>query len=400
MRISLAPLACSLLLAGCGLPYREYSENSQFTAPMAYTTGDVRVIMQRNDHLGRTVTCTEPSPDVAKAVSTIASIQAEAKGVSGSAAFGSQEALAELAGRSTALLGLRDGLFRACEAYANGAIGDDAYALIISRYGQVMATLFLGQDAMGAGSNGELARLASMALQAAGSGGNGNYGAAATQVAGTGQAAGNTQQGDAGGQPKKTSAVGLDKSVVLAAWNPGFEGQSSVKLTQAGTDTGATGMSGGGGASGAGTPGGGHGGGTGGTAPTVTNNTSGTIGGNSTQATGTSAGAQAAADIEAMHRNLLNLDQNPLAMLHLILVACSNEFDPTRADVSRSQQYNGFLQQLCMGHGLQDLVRIIATLVPLTKQLEPPLPSVATASSNPARGSSSGSNSHATLAIN
>jgi hypothetical protein len=55
-----------------------------------------------------------------------------------------------LAGRSTALLGLRDGLYRACEAYANGALGADAYALILSRYGQLMTTLFLGQDVTGA----------------------------------------------------------------------------------------------------------------------------------------------------------------------------------------------------------------------------------------------------------
>jgi hypothetical protein len=55
-----------------------------------------------------------------------------------------------LAGRSTALLGLRDGLYRACEAYANGALGADAYALVLSRYGQLMTTLFLGQDVTGA----------------------------------------------------------------------------------------------------------------------------------------------------------------------------------------------------------------------------------------------------------
>jgi hypothetical protein len=55
-----------------------------------------------------------------------------------------------LAGRSTALLGLRDGLYRAYEAYANGVIGADAYALVLSRYGQLMTTLFLGQDVTGA----------------------------------------------------------------------------------------------------------------------------------------------------------------------------------------------------------------------------------------------------------
>src|SRR5262249_19131837 len=52
----------------------------------------------------------------------------------------------ELGGRSTALLALRDGLFRTCEAYANGSIGSAAYALVLSRYGQLMTTLFLAED--------------------------------------------------------------------------------------------------------------------------------------------------------------------------------------------------------------------------------------------------------------
>jgi hypothetical protein len=100
------------------------------------------------------IICTEPSPDVAKALSAAA--QASGSGgngtATGSLAAGgaSAEAALALAGRSTALLGLRDGLFRACEAYANGVIGADAYALVLSRYGQLMTTLFLGQDVTGA----------------------------------------------------------------------------------------------------------------------------------------------------------------------------------------------------------------------------------------------------------
>lgn len=122
--------------------------------PRTYTTADVRMVISRKHPVtNQEVTCTEPSPDVAKALSVATNLTLKGGsgaatgqvGLSGSAA----EAMAELAGRSTALLALRDGLYRACESYLNGAIGSDAYALILTRYGQLMTTLSLGEDIRG-----------------------------------------------------------------------------------------------------------------------------------------------------------------------------------------------------------------------------------------------------------
>jgi hypothetical protein len=134
---------------------RGYSRTGGFAVQAAFTTADSRIITERRHPVtGDIVVCTEPSPDVAKALST--AFAASGQGGNGSASgnlalsASSAEAVAELAGRSTALLGLRDGLYRACEAYANGAIGADAYALVLSRYGQLMTTLFLGQDIVSA----------------------------------------------------------------------------------------------------------------------------------------------------------------------------------------------------------------------------------------------------------
>jgi hypothetical protein len=147
------------VLAGCSIledeVARGYAQNNWFATGTAFTTADIRIISQRVHPLTqRPVVCTEPSPDVAKALSAAAQLSAQGgnAGTTGSLAAGgaSAEAVAALAGRSTALLGLRDGLYRACEAYANGALGADAYALILSRYGQLMTTLFLGQDITGA----------------------------------------------------------------------------------------------------------------------------------------------------------------------------------------------------------------------------------------------------------
>ena len=123
--------------------------------PATFTTADVRMITQRNRQGSpNPIICTEPSPDVAKALSTAAQLTGSGGNGTTTGSLGaggaSAEAALALAGRSTALLGLRDGLFRACEAYANGVIGADAYALVLSRYGQLMTTLFLGQDVTGA----------------------------------------------------------------------------------------------------------------------------------------------------------------------------------------------------------------------------------------------------------
>ena len=152
------PAFAALVLAGCSFleddVARGFAQSWSLT-PATFTTADVRMITQRNrPGSPNPIICTEPSPDVAKALSTAAQLSGSGGNgtATGSLAAGgaSAEAALALAGRSTALLGLRDGLFRACEAYANGVIGADAYALVLSRYGQLMTTLFLGQDVTGA----------------------------------------------------------------------------------------------------------------------------------------------------------------------------------------------------------------------------------------------------------
>jgi hypothetical protein len=155
-----ALLLAVLALAGCNTfeddAQRTNARTTAFAFPAAFTTADARIITERkNPVTGQDVVCTEPSPDVAKAISTAFALSGQGSGGTGSGSgsvatsTGSSEAVAELAGRSTGLLALRDGLFQACQAYANGAIGADMYALIVSRYSQLMTTLFLGQDIAG-----------------------------------------------------------------------------------------------------------------------------------------------------------------------------------------------------------------------------------------------------------
>ncbi len=174
MRTDLIALAFIVPLGACSTLQNDVQRGyalSSWSGGAAFTTSTVRVITQRKHPVFQTeVDCTEPSPDVAQALSSATSVKAQGGNGTVSAGLGasaaSAEAVAELAGRSTALIGLRDGLYRACEAYANGALGQNAYALVISRYGQLMTTLFLGQDIAGVvGAEGKAAAAAA-AVQA------------------------------------------------------------------------------------------------------------------------------------------------------------------------------------------------------------------------------------------
>lgn len=169
-------LAATLGASGCAWldtnVQRGYEEKGHWDddQPRVYTTADIRMVMRRrHPETNQEVICTEPTPDVAKALSTASSLNFKGSsnaGASGEVGLsgGSAEAIAELAGRSTALIALRDGLYRTCEAYGNGAIGSDAYALVLSRYGQLMTTLFLGEDIRGAAALGNTTPVQSPSL--------------------------------------------------------------------------------------------------------------------------------------------------------------------------------------------------------------------------------------------
>ena len=105
----------------------------------------------------RTIICAEPSPDALTAIAN--SIDTELRTES----FGSDGAGAQTAARFAGALSetaqtignrtqvvqlLRDGLYRACEAYANGALDDFGYALILGQMDAFMLQL-LSVDVLG-----------------------------------------------------------------------------------------------------------------------------------------------------------------------------------------------------------------------------------------------------------
>jgi hypothetical protein len=148
--LSTAPMVLCIALTSCATRSPETPFHiGSFNA--VSVPADVRVITERPDpsQSGRPIICSEPSPDVAKAFSSIAALGVNSPrgGIQG--AYGQGEAVAALAGRTATAVALRDSLYRACEAYANGMIGRDAYSLILSHYPYLLVTLLLGEAAQG-----------------------------------------------------------------------------------------------------------------------------------------------------------------------------------------------------------------------------------------------------------
>jgi hypothetical protein len=134
-------------------------------------SADYRVIFKRSKD-DQKVFCAEPSPDIGRIVSAASSgsLTGSAKGLAKvqpelALAFAASraEGLAQLGQRLATIQLLRDSTFRACEAYANKAIGASTYAMIVSRYDDVMVTLLLGEMAASATKSTPAALLAGTA---------------------------------------------------------------------------------------------------------------------------------------------------------------------------------------------------------------------------------------------
>lgn len=117
------------------------------------------VVTDRRNYL-----CAEPSPDVAKAVQAAVGLsgglgvgltppagpgtEVDAR-LAAQLSFSRAESMAQLTKRIATIQLLRDGMYRACEAYANGAIGREIYTAIVSRYDTTMITMLLAEMAVG-----------------------------------------------------------------------------------------------------------------------------------------------------------------------------------------------------------------------------------------------------------
>jgi predicted nucleic acid-binding Zn-ribbon protein len=150
-----------LLCAGC--PGSIYRESKIGDDRLVITDAEQRAILFSNvdedpDQIGRLkpkkVVCAEPSPDVAKALSSslAASIESALKQAPISASLGlsTVESIAQLGERIATIQLLRDELADLCRSYANGAVSATTYTLRLSRLDKKMVTLLISESAAGA----------------------------------------------------------------------------------------------------------------------------------------------------------------------------------------------------------------------------------------------------------
>lgn len=100
--------------------------------------------------LPKRIVCAEPSPDVAQGISQAIQAGLEASEGSGQFGFSSAAAVAQLGERLAVIQLLRDRAYRACEAFANGAINATGYTILNSRLNKTMVTLLSSEMTAGA----------------------------------------------------------------------------------------------------------------------------------------------------------------------------------------------------------------------------------------------------------
>lgn len=181
-RMRVAGLLLLALPAGCGyleskrLLDRYGLENNDVLLTGAEYRAVVSTRVARGDYrfghvIPRNIRCAEPSPDIAKAISdalsTAVAAEVQKGGASGQIdvrlSRETSEAFAQLGERLATIQLLRDGLFRACEAYANGAIGAVNYGAILSAYDDLTVTLMAAEMTAGAFGRGLAAASATAA---------------------------------------------------------------------------------------------------------------------------------------------------------------------------------------------------------------------------------------------
>ena len=178
-----AIVSSAMILAGCGANHNSIYRTTELESGKSIVVDAKQRLITSVEATGgpglnrpKQIICAEPSPDVAQALSESISgalkVDVAGKG-SGAASFSRSvsESVAQLGERLATVQLLRDGLYRACEAYANGAITGTVYSSIVSRYDDTMVTLLLGELAAGAyGRSGAAIGTAAAAAGQAGPG--------------------------------------------------------------------------------------------------------------------------------------------------------------------------------------------------------------------------------------
>lgn len=153
MKNSICVAVLAAALGSCTSANERVLPASVGTTRAIATTGSLRLVTER-DRMGYPILCSEPSPDYAVAFdkaakATVTVTSADGSSTSIAPDTSSVEDVTPGEGRAQAVLALRDGLHAACQSYANGLIGQDAYSIILSQYGNLLVAL-VGKQAVDA----------------------------------------------------------------------------------------------------------------------------------------------------------------------------------------------------------------------------------------------------------
>lgn len=154
---SVITLAAVTLLAGCSTSHF-LTKSADFGKESLLTDAKQRVVLSVPRDSDRII-CAEPSPDVAQALSDairaglaldLGKATGDTKALSADFGKSSAASVAQLGERLAVVQLLRDRMYRACEAYANRAIGEAAYTLLMARNDKTMMSLLTNELAAGA----------------------------------------------------------------------------------------------------------------------------------------------------------------------------------------------------------------------------------------------------------
>lgn len=141
-------LGCLLALAGGCADSTIHKRSSIADVETLSLDAKQRVVFagQRQDYPGERILCTEPMPDALVARAAVLSAsgnfsQTGGLGGGGGAAGGSSESAASLSFRNESIQMLRDGYFRLCEAYMNGALTKTQYQDMITNADTFMVVI-------------------------------------------------------------------------------------------------------------------------------------------------------------------------------------------------------------------------------------------------------------------
>jgi hypothetical protein len=156
LRLLAAAALAAATLAGCGSANDRVAKANFGSVTALATTGNLRLVTERRRGADiQPVVCSEPSPDYAVAFDKKTDLALKLTpatpppgttpgNLDGTVGVDNKERVEEGEGRAAAVLALRDGLYAACQSYANGILGQDAYALILSQYGHLLVALVSG----------------------------------------------------------------------------------------------------------------------------------------------------------------------------------------------------------------------------------------------------------------